>query len=118
MGAESPAWTIERGVNFSKSVRLRPRLFTQPINLSDWQFWSQIRTTPGAALIESLTCETYDDILTVSLTNEQTLALPLGPNNTPLNARVDVIAERPNGKRMCLVETRVTIQGLITEVPE
>ena len=104
-------------MNFSRSVRLRQRLYTQPIDLTDWQFWSQIRTAPNSTLIQDITCETDVDVLTLSLTSEETSALPLGSNNSPFAAHVDVIAQKPNGQRICLLEAKVTIQGLITEVP-
>jgi len=76
-----------------------------------------MRTSPGAALIVDLDCSIDGDTLTLHLPYSETSTLPLGPNSTPLTVQVDVIAQRPDGTRFSLMETKATIQGSITEPP-
>lgn len=117
MGAEPPRWTIKRGADFFRSFRLRQTRTSQPLDLTGWQFWSQIREHPGAALITDITCSVDGDTLTLHLPYSTTANLPLGPNNTSLSVQVDIIAQRQDGTRFSLLETKATIQGSITEAP-
>lgn len=103
-------FTLEEGADFALGLRVRINAEVQ--DLSEWEFAAQIRTHVDGALLATFTTSLDMD--------SQTLRLGLDAattdNLTAQNARWDLLATLPDGRKLRLLEGKVTISGSVTEL--
>lgn len=103
-------FSIEEGADFAIGVRVKINNEMQA--LAGWQFHAQLRTAVNGTLLATFTTELCGDgeTLRVALDAATTDAL------LPQSARWDLLAELPDGRKLRLLEGKVTISGSVTEL--
>lgn len=103
-------FTIEEGADFAVGVRVKINGEAQ--NLSEWAFHAQLRTTIDGTLLATFAAELDADNTTLRIGLNATVTDGL----TAQNARWDLLAELPDGRKLRLLEGKVTISGSVTEL--
>lgn len=103
-------FTIEEGADFAVGVRVKINNEVQ--DLSAWVFHAQLRTTVDGTLLGTFTTELGDDGQTLRIGMDATVTDELAAQN----ARWDLLAELPDGRKLRLLEGKVTISGSVTEL--
>ena len=110
MPAGTYNFTIEEGADFALGLRVKINAEVQ--DLSAWDFKAEMRTTVDGILLATFTTELDAD--------NETLRLGLDANVTDeltaQNARWDLLATLPDGRRIRLLEGKVTVSGSVTEL--
>jgi hypothetical protein len=103
-------FSIEEGADFAIGVRVKINNEMQA--LAGWQFHAQLRTAVNGTLLATFICELCGD--------GETLRVALDAATTdellPQSARWDLLAELPDGRKLRLLEGKVTISGSVTEL--
>lgn len=103
-------FVIEEGADFALGVKIKMNDEVQNLNL--WQFKAELRTSQNGALLATFTSELATD--------GETLRIGLPASTTdglsPQAARWDLLATTPDGRRLRLLEGKVTISASVTEL--
>lgn len=110
MAADVYNFTIEEGADLAFGVRVK--INDEQQDLSEWTFKAQIRTGVDGALITDLDTELCEDNETfrIGLSGAATDSLSAG------SGRWDLLAITGDGRRLRLVEGKVTISGSVSEL--
>jgi hypothetical protein len=110
MPAGTYNFTIEEGADFALGLRVRINSDIQDLSL--WQFAAEMRTTVDGTLLATFNVELGEDNETLRIGLDATVTDELQAQN----ARWDLLATLPDGRRMRLLEGKVTISGSVTEL--
>jgi len=110
MPADIYNFTIEEGADLAFGVRVKINDLQQ--DLSEWTFKAQVRTAVDGYLITELDVELCEDNETVrvGLDGAET------DNLAAQSAKWDLLAIAGDGRRIRLVEGKVTISGSVSEL--
>lgn len=103
-------FTIEEGADFA--VGLRVKINNEVQDLSEWTFHAQLRTTVDGTLLATFTTSLDLDNQTLRIGLDSAVTDEL----VAQNARWDLLAELPDGRKLRLLEGKVTISGSVTEL--
>ena len=103
-------FTVEEGADFA--VGLRVKINSEVQDLSEWAFYAQLRTTVDGTLLATFTTELDVDNQTLRIGLDSAVTDELEAQN----ARWDLLAELPDGRKLRLLEGKVTISGSVTEL--
>lgn len=103
-------FTIEEGADFAVGVRVKINNEVQDLSL--WDFHAQLRTTVDGTLLATFTTQLDVDNETLRIGLDATVTDEL----VAQNARWDLLATLPDGRRIRLLEGKVTISGSVTEL--
>ena len=98
---------IEKGADFQLAFRLRNSAGV--MDLTDWLFASQVRPTPGGALVASMDTTIDGETLTIGIDHTDTATLTAG------RYLWDLFGTMPDGRRLRLLEGQCTIVDRITQ---
>jgi hypothetical protein len=103
-------FTIEEGADLAFGVRVK--INDEQQDFSAWQFVAQVRTAIDGALIVDLDTELCEDneTLRIGLSGAATDSL------VAQAARWDLLAITGDGRRLRLLEGKVTISGSVSEL--
>lgn len=110
MPAGTYNFTIEEGADFAIGLRVKINSETQ--NLADWQFKAELRTAVDGDLLGTFNVELDADNQTLRIGMDATATDEL----VAQQARWDLLATLPDGRRIRLLEGKVNISGSVTEL--
>lgn len=103
-------FTVEEGADLAFGVRVK--INDEQQNLSEWTFKAQIRTAVDGDLITDLDVELCEDNETIRIGLDGAATDSL----VAQNAKWDLLAITDDGRRIRLVEGKVTISGSVSEL--
>ena len=110
MPADIYNFTIEEGADLTFGVRVKINDLQQ--DLSEWTFKAQVRTAIDGDLITELDVELCEDNETVRIGLDGAVTDSL----VAQSAKWDLLAITGDGRRLRLVEGKVTISGSVSEL--
>jgi hypothetical protein len=103
-------FTIEEGADLAFGVRVKINDLQQ--DLSEWTFKAQVRTAIDGDLITELDVELREDNATLRIGLDGAVTDSLAAQS----AKWDLLAVTGDGRRLRLVEGKVTISGSVSEL--
>lgn len=110
MPADIYNFTIEEGADLTFGVKVKINKLQQ--DLSEWTFKAQVRTAVDGYLITELDVELCEDNETVRIGLDGAATDSL----VAQSAKWDLLAITGDGRRIRLVEGKVTISGSVSEL--
>lgn len=110
MPADIYNFTIEEGADLTFGVKVKINKLQQ--DLSEWTFKAQVRTAVDGYLITELDVELCEDNETVRIGLDGAVTDSL----VAQSAKWDLLAITGDGRRIRLVEGKVTISGSVSEL--
>jgi len=105
--------TIVKGITFGPLLINCKNAAGQPVDLTDWSVFAEVRVNPKAALAFSLEPEITEAAageITIGFTDEETQELPAGHYGW------DLVLERPSGERLGpYVTGKLTVAPIYTQ---
>jgi hypothetical protein len=106
-------YAIQQGADYALALNLTTST-SAPLNLTGYNFQSQIRANPGSTLLASFTISTTGATGTVVMSLPNTVTSALAPTSTTVYYGYDVLMTSNTGVKTRILEGAVELDAAIT----